>query len=44
VDKGELDKRRSVWKPVEKPVPDGYLKRYRRMVTSANTGAVFAEE
>jgi dihydroxy-acid dehydratase len=44
VDKGELDKRRSAWKPVEKPVPDGYLKRYRRMVTSANTGAVFAEE
>ncbi|MDR1243108.1 MAG: dihydroxy-acid dehydratase [Deltaproteobacteria bacterium] len=44
VDEGTLAKRRESWKPVIKPVPDGYLKRYRRLVTSANTGAVFADE
>ncbi len=44
VDEAALAKRRAVWKPVEKPVPHGYLKRYRRLVTSANTGAVFADE
>ncbi|SBW06201.1 Dihydroxy-acid dehydratase [uncultured delta proteobacterium] len=44
VDNDTLSKRRASWKPVIKPVPDGYLKRYRRLVTSANTGAVFADE
>ena len=44
VDEGTLAKRRESWKPVVKPVPNGYLKRYRRLVTSANTGAVFADE
>lgn len=44
VDDATLAKRRETWKPVEKPVPNGYLKRYRRLVTSANTGAVFADE
>ncbi|MDR3073867.1 MAG: dihydroxy-acid dehydratase [Deltaproteobacteria bacterium] len=44
VDDAVLTKRRAGWKPLEKSVPDGYLKRYRRLVTSANTGAVFADE
>jgi len=44
VEEKTLDERRAAWKPLIKPVPDGYLKRYRRLVTSANTGAVFAEE
>jgi dihydroxy-acid dehydratase len=35
-----IEKRRAGWKPLEKPVPDGCLKRYRLMVTSANTGGV----
>ena len=45
VDDAILAKRREGWKPVEKAVPqNSYLKRYRRMVTSANTGAVFVDE
>lgn len=44
VDEAVLAKRRETWKPVEKPVPNGYLKRYRRLVASANTGAVFIDE
>ncbi len=35
----ELEKRKADWKPVLKPV-DGYLARYRELVTSGNTGAV----
>ena len=42
VDEETLEKRRANWKPVLKPVT-GYLKRYRALVTSANTGAVFRE-
>lgn len=41
VDDGELERRRADFKPVLKEVPEGYLKRYRDLVTSANTGAVF---
>ena len=44
VDDATLAKRKETWKPIVKPVPNGYLKRYRRLVTSANTGAVFADE
>ena len=44
VDEAVIEKRRAAWKPVMKEVPNGYLKRYRRLVTSANTGAVFADE
>jgi dihydroxy-acid dehydratase len=44
VDEKIIAKRRAAWKPLVKPVPDGYLKRYRRLVTSANTGAVFVDE
>lgn len=36
----EMKKRFSQWKPRKKELR-GYLKRYARMVTSANTGAVF---
>jgi len=35
--------RKAKFVPLEKPVPNGYLKRYRKMVTSANTGAIFEE-
>lgn len=44
VDDAALAKRKEAWKPIVKPVPNGYLKRYRRLVTSANTGAVFADK
>jgi dihydroxy-acid dehydratase len=40
VDPAVLEKRRALWRPVEKPVPRGCLSRYRALVTSANTGAV----
>lgn len=43
VDEKTIEERKAVFVPVEKPVPDGYLKRYRKMVTSANTGAIFEE-
>jgi dihydroxy-acid dehydratase len=38
----ELRKRLSQWKPVKKELR-GYLKRYARLVQSANTGATFEE-
>lgn len=45
VDDALLAKRREGWKPLEKPVQgNSYLKRYRRLVTSANTGAVFTDD
>ncbi len=37
----EIERRRSEFKSVLKEVPDGYLRRYRELVTSANTGAIF---
>ena len=40
VSDSELKRRFSQWKP-RKKVLKGYLKRYARLVTSANTGAVF---
>lgn len=43
VDEKIIEERKARFVPLEKPVPDGYLKRYRKMVTSANTGAVFQE-
>ncbi len=36
----ELEKRRGGWKPREPKVKTGYLSRYAKMVTSANSGAV----
>lgn len=41
VDDSELERRRAEFKPIVKEVPEGYLRRYRDLVTSANTGAVF---
>ncbi|NWG01302.1 MAG: dihydroxy-acid dehydratase [Syntrophaceae bacterium] len=38
----ELKRRLSQWKPPQKELK-GYLKRYARLVTSANTGATFEE-
>ncbi len=35
-----IEQRRKNWKPVEKPVPPGYMTRYRKAVTSAAKGAV----
>ena len=38
----ELKKRLSKWKPPKRELK-GYLKRYAKLVTSANTGAIFAD-
>jgi len=43
VSKDELEKRRREWTPPVPKIKSGYLARYTRMVTSANTGAVFNE-
>jgi len=44
VDEATLAKRRASWRPAEKPVPpNSYIARYRRLVASANTGAVFTD-
>ena len=40
----QLEERLRDFKPVEKPVPDGYIKRYRRWVTQASQGAVLKIE
>ena len=40
VDEAELAKRKAAWVCPEPKVKSGYLARYARMVTSANTGAV----
>lgn len=40
VDEAELAKRRAAWTQPEPKVKTGYLSRYARLVTSANTGAV----
>ena len=36
----ELARRKAAWKPKEPKVTTGYLSRYAKMVTSANTGAI----
>lgn len=43
VDDKTLEKRKEAFKPLEKPLPNenGYLSRYRKLVTSASTGAIF---
>lgn len=43
VDDKVIEDRKSKFIPYVKPVKTGYLSRYRKMVTSANTGAVFEE-
>ena len=35
-----FEQRRKVWQPVQKPVPPGYMRRYRKLVSSAAKGAV----
>jgi dihydroxyacid dehydratase/phosphogluconate dehydratase len=37
-----LEQRRKVWQPVQKPVPPGYMNRYRKLVSSAAKGAVLS--
>jgi dihydroxy-acid dehydratase len=36
----ELDRRRSIWKPMEPRITQGYLARYARQVSSASKGAI----
>ena len=36
----EMQKRRAKWQPRQPQVTSGYLDRYRKMVTSANRGAI----
>lgn len=38
-----LAERRKNWKPIEKPIPPGYLRRYKKLVGSAAKGAVLDE-
>jgi len=40
ISKSEMDKRLRSWKPPKPKVSTGYLARYARLVTSANTGAI----
>ena len=40
---GIIEDRKSKFVPYEKPVQNGYLNRYRKMVTSANTGGIFKD-
>jgi dihydroxy-acid dehydratase len=35
-----IEQRRKGWQPVQKPVPPGYMNRYRKLVSSAAKGAV----
>jgi dihydroxy-acid dehydratase len=44
VDEATLKKRRAAFKEKEVVRYCGYLDRYRKQVTSANTGAIFAQE
>jgi dihydroxy-acid dehydratase len=37
---GEIKRRLKVWKPVERPIPEGYMRRYVKYVSSAAEGAV----
>jgi len=41
ISKNEMDKRMRNWKKPAPKVRSGYLARYAKMVTSADTGAVF---
>jgi dihydroxy-acid dehydratase len=43
VDEAELARRKTAWKPIEKPLTSPFLRRYARLVTSASTGAVLAD-
>jgi dihydroxy-acid dehydratase len=43
VDDGELTRRRAEWVRVEREIPPGYMRRYRKLVGSAARGAVLGE-
>jgi dihydroxy-acid dehydratase len=43
VDKAEIERRRAAWNPLVKEVPKGVLSRYRKIVSSASTGAVLKD-
>jgi dihydroxy-acid dehydratase len=43
VDEEELNRRRNNWTPPEQKIKKGYLARYAKLVTSANTGAVLQD-
>jgi dihydroxy-acid dehydratase len=40
VDEATLERRRRSWTPLERPVPHGFMRRYRRHVRPASEGAV----
>ena len=40
VDDAELARRREGWQPLEKPVPAGFMRRYRKHVLPACEGAI----
>jgi dihydroxy-acid dehydratase len=44
VDKKELARRKTGWRPPEPKIKEGYAYRYAQWVTSASTGAVFKEK
>lgn len=44
VPEAEIQRRRAAWKPLEQKIKKGYLSRYSKIVTSANSGAVYPEE
>ncbi len=44
VPEDEIAKRLDAWRPPEREIPKGYLRRYAKLVTSANTGAVFESD
>jgi dihydroxy-acid dehydratase len=43
VDASELGRRREGWRPLERPVPSRWLRRYRSLVTNASSGAVLSD-
>ena len=43
VSEEELAERRKTWKPLEKEVKSAFLRRYRKLASSAAQGAVFAK-
>ena len=40
MDDAELARRREGWQPLEKPVPAGFMRRYRKHVLPACEGAI----
>jgi dihydroxy-acid dehydratase len=44
VEESEIARRRALWKPPLPKIRKGYLARYARLVTSANTGAILTAE